>query len=136
MTYLGTVGIISATSATYTVVSPPKFTPIPSELELLIQRLIGNDRPVQPTSTGRSSFTYMEVLIHNLLPVGPSTLGVATPGARMLGLVGCGVFLVWQAGSCGLSVSRSGCYTSFVSARMAGGKGGRRFCHAVTPDAG
>ena len=33
-------------------------------------------------------------------------------------------------------VSRSGCYVSFFAAGMAGGKGGRRFCHAVTPDAG
>ena len=46
------------------------------------------------------------------------------------------MFLVWQAGSCGLSVSRSGCYASFFVAGMAGGKGGRQFCHAVTPDAG
>ena len=36
------------------VVSPPKATPIPSELELLIQRLMGNDRPVQPDPTRRS----------------------------------------------------------------------------------
>ena len=56
------------------VVSPPKVTPIPSELELLIQRLIGNDRPVQPAPMGRSGFTDMEVLIQKLLPVGPSTL--------------------------------------------------------------
>ena len=115
------------------VVSPPKVAPIPSELELLIQRLIGNDRPVQPAPTGRSSFTDMEVLIQNLVPVGPSTLE-QTP--RDPGLVVGGVFLVWQAGSCGLSVSHSGCYVSFFAAGMAGGKGGRRFCHAVTPDAG
>ena len=60
------------------VVSPPKVTPIPSELDLLIQRLIGNDRPVQPAPTGRSSFSsffsFMEVLIQKLLPVRPSTL--------------------------------------------------------------
>ena len=56
------------------VVSPPKVAPIPSELELLIQRLMGNDRPVQPAPTGRSSHTDMEVLIQTLLPVGPSTL--------------------------------------------------------------
>ena len=34
------------------VVSPPKVTRIPSELELLIQRIIGNDRPVQPARRG------------------------------------------------------------------------------------
>ena len=49
-------------------VSPPKATPIPSEFELLIQRLMGNDRPVQPGPTGRSGFTEMEVLIQTLLP--------------------------------------------------------------------
>ena len=53
------------------MVSPPKATPIPSELELLIQRHIGSDQPVQPAPTGRSSFTDMEALIQNLLPVGP-----------------------------------------------------------------
>ena len=56
------------------VVSPPKVTPIPSELKLLIQCLIGNDRTVQPAPTGRSSFTDMEVLIQNLFLVGPSML--------------------------------------------------------------
>ena len=53
------------------VVSPPKATPIPSELELLIQRLMGNDRLVQPAPTRRSGFTNMEVLIHHLLPATP-----------------------------------------------------------------
>ena len=50
-------------------VSPPKATPIPSEFELLIQRLMGNDQLVQPAPTRRSGFTEMEVLIQNLLPV-------------------------------------------------------------------
>ena len=54
------------------VVLPPKATPIPSELELLIQRLMGNDPPVQPAPMGRSSFTDMEVLLQNFPPVGPN----------------------------------------------------------------
>ena len=33
-------------------VSPPKATPIPSEFELLIQRLMGNDQPVQSARRG------------------------------------------------------------------------------------
>ena len=53
--------------------SPLKATPITSELELLIQRLMGNDRPVQPAPTRRSGFTDMEVLIHNLLSVASPT---------------------------------------------------------------
>ena len=118
------------------VVSPPKVTPIPSELEFLIQRLIGNDRPVQPAPMGRSNFTDMEVLIQNLLPV-RCLRWSGHPGGPDAGTgrLWC-VFLMWQARSCGLSVSRSGCYVSFLAAGMAGGKGGRRFCHAVAPDSG
>ena len=55
-------------------VSLPKATPIPSELEVLMQHLMGNNQPVHPAPMGRSSFTDMEVLIQNLLPVGPPTL--------------------------------------------------------------
>ena len=62
------------------VVSPTKATPIPSELELLIQRLMGNDQPIQPALIGRSSFTDMEVLMQNLLPVGLPTLEQPPPG--------------------------------------------------------
>ena len=115
------------------VVSPPKVTQIPSELELLMQRLIGNDRPVQRAPSKKIRF-YRHGSIDTEFASGRVVyVGAATPGARTLGLVGCGV---WQAVSCGLSVSRSGCYISFFAAGMAGGKGGRRFCHAVTPDAG
>ena len=56
------------------VVSPLKATPIPSELELLMQRLMGNDQPVQPGPMGRSSFTDLEVLLQNWLPVGPPAM--------------------------------------------------------------
>ena len=35
------------------VVSSPKVAPIPSELELLIHHLMGNDRPVQPAPMGK-----------------------------------------------------------------------------------
>ena len=115
------------------VVSPPKATPIPSELELLIQHLMGNDRPVQPAPTRRSGFTDMEVLIQNLLPVEPPAREQPT---RESGLVDCGVFLVWQTRSLGIPVSRSGCYVSFSVTGMAGREGGRLLCYAVTPDSG
>ena len=52
------------------VVSPPEATLIPSERDLLIQRLMGNIRPVQPLQQKRSSFTDMVILLQNLLPVG------------------------------------------------------------------
>ena len=49
------------------VVSPPEATPIPSERDLLIQRPMGKIHPAQQE---RSSFTDMEILLQNLLPVG------------------------------------------------------------------
>ena len=49
------------------VVSPPEATPIPSERDLLTQRLMGNIHPVQPLKQERSSFTDMEILLQNLL---------------------------------------------------------------------
>ena len=52
------------------VVSPPEATPIPSERDLLIQRLMGNNHPVQPLHQEHSSFTDMEILLQHLLPVG------------------------------------------------------------------
>ena len=52
------------------VVSPPEATPIPSQCDLLIQCLMGNIHPVQPLQQEHSSFTDMEILLHNLLPVG------------------------------------------------------------------
>ena len=70
------------------MVPPPKVAPIPSELELLIQHLMGNERPAQPAPRGNSDFIDMEVLIQNLLPVGPSTM---EPPPREPGLVVCSV---------------------------------------------
>ena len=52
------------------MVSPPEATPIPSERDLLKQRLMGNIHPVQPLQQERSSFTDMDILLQNLLPVG------------------------------------------------------------------
>ena len=52
--------------------SSPDVTTIPSELELLLERLLGDDRPVQPGPTEKSEITEMEILLQNLLPVCPS----------------------------------------------------------------
>ena len=52
--------------------SSPDATPIPSELELLLQRLLGDDRPVQPGPIGQSGINEMEILLQNLLLVCPS----------------------------------------------------------------
>ena len=51
-------------------VPPPKAAPIPSDLELLIQRLLGVIRPPQPVIQERSKLTDMEIVLQNLLPVG------------------------------------------------------------------
>ena len=118
------------------MVSPPKATPIPLELELLIQCLMGNDRPVQSAQTRRSSFTDMEIQNTEFTSGRAACAGTANTGVWTPGLVDCGVFLVRQTGSRGSPVSRSGCYVSFSATGMAGREGGRRFCYAVTPVSG
>ena len=49
-------------------VSSPKATPIPSDRELLIQRLLGTVHPVQPVVQERSSLTDIEILLQSMLP--------------------------------------------------------------------
>ena len=94
-------------------VSPPKTTPIPSEFELLIQRLMGNDQPVHPAPTRRSGFTEMEVLMQNLLPVvapmqeQPADGGTGTDGATIRTETG--------------SVCRGGCCASVLVCHYWGG---------------
>ena len=48
---------------------PVRATPIQSDYELLVQRLLGTVQPVQPTVQERSSVTDMEVLLKSMLPV-------------------------------------------------------------------
>ena len=63
-------------------VSPPRATPIPSERDQLIQRLLGKDHPVQPLLQERSSFTDMEILLQSLLPVGSPATEQPQPTVR------------------------------------------------------
>ena len=51
-------------------VSHPRATPIPSDREQLIQRLMGKEHPVRLLLRERSSLTDMEILLQSLLPVG------------------------------------------------------------------
>ena len=51
-------------------VPPQKAAPIPSDRELLIQRLLGALRPPQPVIQEWSKLTDMEIVLQNLLPVG------------------------------------------------------------------
>ena len=54
-------------------VPPPKAAPIPSDRELLIQRLLGVIRPPQPVIQEWSKLTDTEIALQNLLPVGSVT---------------------------------------------------------------
>ena len=44
-------------------------TPIPSDQDLLIQRLMGVIRPLQPVVQERSKLTELEIMLQNWLPV-------------------------------------------------------------------
>ena len=66
------------------VVSPPRVTPIPSDRELLIQRLVplmGPEHPAWPVLQERSNLKDIETLIQSLLPVGSVVEGNARPTA-------------------------------------------------------
>ena len=52
---------------------PPKAAPIPSDQELLIQRLLGAIRPPQPVVQEWSKLTDLEIMLQNWLPVGTVT---------------------------------------------------------------
>ena len=49
---------------------PPEPASIPSDQDLLIQRLMGAIRPSQPVVQERSKLTDLEIMLHNWLPVG------------------------------------------------------------------
>ena len=54
-------------------VSPLKATSIPTDRELLLQRLLGTVNPVQPVMQERSGLADIEVLLQSVLPVGQCT---------------------------------------------------------------
>ena len=73
-------------------VPPLKAAPIPSDRELLIQRLLGVIRPPQPVIQERSQLTDMEIALQNLLPGrGRSFFGA------YCGISG-GMFFLWRVG--------------------------------------
>ena len=65
-------------------VPPPKAAPIPSDQELLIQRLLGVIRPSQPILQERSKLTDMEIVLQNFF-------------GEYFGVSG-GVFFLWGDG--------------------------------------
>ena len=66
----GCVGIVNATFIADA--GSVGATPIPSDRELLIQRLMGTVHPVQPVLQERSNLTDIEIILQSLLPVGTS----------------------------------------------------------------
>ena len=52
---------------------PPETAPIPSDQDLLIQRLMGAIRQSQPLVQKRSKLTDLEIMLQNWLPVGTVT---------------------------------------------------------------
>ena len=68
-------------------VSPPKATPIPSDYDLLIQRLMGT---VQPVVQEHSCMTDIEIILQTILPVGSVEEAVVQPLAhRQESTAGC-----------------------------------------------
>ena len=74
---------------------PPKAVPIPSDRDLLIQRLMGAICPPQPVARERSTVTELETMLLNWLPVGTVTEeDAASPnpsGDSAEGCFSCGV---------------------------------------------
>ena len=70
------------------MVSPPRNTPIPSDGELLIQRLLGAVRPAESVIQEWSRLTDIEIKVKSMLPVG-SVAEVPPPVHRPESLEGC-----------------------------------------------
>ena len=70
---------------------PLKAAPIPSDHELLIQRLLGAIRPPQLVIQERSRLTDMEIALQNLLPVG-SVVEEDVPSCEVSGWM----FFLWN----------------------------------------
>ena len=71
-------------------VSPPKVTPIPSDRDMLMQRLLGEVHPVQPVVQDRSHLTDIEILLQSMLPVGSvKEADVPPPAPRQESTAGC-----------------------------------------------
>ena len=69
---------------------PPEAAPIPSDQDLLIQRLMGAIRPSQPVVQERSKLTDLEIMLQNWLPVGTVTEeDAASPNSLSDSLEGC-----------------------------------------------
>ena len=69
---------------------PPEAAPIPSDQDLLIQRLMGAIRPSQPVVQERSKLTDLEIMLQNWLPVRTVTEeDAALPNSLSDSLEGC-----------------------------------------------
>ena len=71
-------------------VSPPKVTAIPSDRDMLIQRLLGAVHPVQPVVQERSRLTDIEIILQSMLPVrSVKEEDVPPPAPRQESTAGC-----------------------------------------------
>ena len=71
-------------------VSPPKATPIPSDSDLFIRRLLGTVHPVQPVVQERSRIMDINIVLQSMLPVGSVTeADVQPPAHRQESTAGC-----------------------------------------------
>ena len=68
---------------------PPKAATIPSDQELLIQRLLGAIRPPQPVVQERSKLMDLEIILQNWLPVGTALFTEIAIGFSR------GMFFLW-----------------------------------------
>ena len=93
---------------------PPEAAPIPSDQDLLIQRLMGAICPSQPVAQARSKLTDLETMLLNWLPVGTVTEEDAVRFRR-------GVFFVRGFDPYDGSMSESRRVISIFASRMAGG---------------
>ena len=70
--------------------SPPRASSIPSNRDLLIQRLLGTVHSVQPVVLERSRLTDIEILLQSMLPVGSvMEADVQPPAHRQESTAGC-----------------------------------------------
>ena len=87
--------------------TPAVSPPIPSDHELLIQRLLGTVHPVQPVVQERSRLTDIEILLQSILPGRIGGRGRYAAAGASSGADGW-VFFVRRVGPCDCMVPCSG----------------------------
>ena len=118
------------------VVLPPDPTSVPSELQRLLQRLLGDAQPAQPVSSGKLGVTAIKTLLQNVLPVSPPPSSRTQPDARRRDWTAVFFFCVWANGSWGHQMSHIGHYVTLLAAGMEGGESRDLICYDISSCAG